>query len=112
MTPTRNEHVHPAFRAVLNSMCEPAPLRPFVVQIKAGARVLREFDAMGTGKVAVQLQHEGLCEPGEQCVVLTPEEARGRRDALAHAEAAARRNEERALRLQQSHPWFNRGPLL
>jgi hypothetical protein len=51
-------------------------LRSWQVQIKRGATVIREFPAMGLSRVAVQKQHEGLCEAGAQCVVY-PQQSKG-----------------------------------
>lgn len=57
--------------------------REWLVQIKAGSQVVREFPAMGYHRAQVQQQHEGLCEPGQQVIVLTPEEAEERKKDAA-----------------------------
>lgn len=69
----------------------------FVVQIKRGDQVSKTFDAMGTSKVSVQKQHEGLCADGEQCVVLTPEQAQERHREVIRKVMAARAHEQGAI---------------
>lgn len=56
-------------------MATPLQPREFVVQVKAGARVVRQFPVMGFYRTHVQAAHECLCEPGQQIVALTVEEA-------------------------------------
>jgi hypothetical protein len=43
----------------------PRRMSAYRVQIKAGARVVREFTAMGPDSCTVAQQHEDLCAPGE-----------------------------------------------
>lgn len=48
--------------------------RPFFVEVKDAARVRLILDVMAPNKVAAQERHECLCEDGEQCIALTPQE--------------------------------------
>lgn len=45
------------------------PLRVFRVCIKAGAKVVSSFEAMGRHGVTVAEQHECLCDPGQYVLV-------------------------------------------
>jgi hypothetical protein len=55
---------------------QPTKLQAFIILIKNGPRITRNFEAMGASRVAVQMQHEVLCGPGEYCWVMTAEEAK------------------------------------
>lgn len=116
---TRKPHsqLHPVFAAALAPFApaanDPAPLKPYRVQVKHGATVIRQFDAMATSSFAVRDQHEDLLEAGQKLDIeligpsgFTESELR-RADAQNSQDKAARCNhasDRIALDLQINDP--------
>jgi hypothetical protein len=103
-------HLTPKDHALAASFAGPEPFEPanetppliaFVVQVKRGAEVIQEFEAMGTSSLAVGVQHEGLCnrELGEYLNVKRRAAA-----AIDYARGKALAHEKRAMELQLQRP--------